>query len=156
MIAMEEPGEDIPEAEAQTETAPEPMMTTMEETGEAVEAPDLTGVIIGRLFFSPEAWEINPSYRNPVLEDVVEYLKKNRSIHILISAHATPYESDSMELSKLRARSVESYLVSKGIENSRLTTRANGTRHPAATNLSPVGQAYNRRVDFIEKSKGSH
>jgi OOP family OmpA-OmpF porin len=51
-------------------------------------------------------------------------------------------------LSTARAESVKEYLVSKGIEASRLLTRGAGPDEPVADNKTKAGQAENRRIEF--------
>jgi outer membrane protein OmpA-like peptidoglycan-associated protein len=54
-----------------------------------------------------------------------------------------------MELSKQRARSVRDYLVSKGLDASKVLTRGMGESMPIASNSTPEGRAENRRVEIL-------
>lgn len=56
--------------------------------------------------------------------------------------------SSNQTLSENRAKAVVEYLVSKGIEQSRLTFVGFGQDQPTTTNDTPEGRAYNRRVEF--------
>jgi outer membrane protein OmpA-like peptidoglycan-associated protein len=51
-------------------------------------------------------------------------------------------------LSQKRADSVQSYLVKKGINASRLTATGYGDANPIADNKTTKGKAENRRVEF--------
>lgn len=51
-------------------------------------------------------------------------------------------------LSEQRAASVKAYLVSKGINGSRFTTKGMGIADPIATNDTAEGRSQNRRVEF--------
>lgn len=54
----------------------------------------------------------------------------------------------NLTLSGQRAASVKSYLVSKGLANSRFKTTGEGIANPIATNETPEGRSQNRRVEF--------
>ncbi|HEY1087578.1 MAG TPA: OmpA family protein, partial [Archangium sp.] len=54
----------------------------------------------------------------------------------------------NINLSKRRARSVEKYLVEKGIAAKRLRSEGFGFDKPIATNDTPLGRAKNRRTEF--------
>lgn len=54
----------------------------------------------------------------------------------------------NQKLSEDRAASVRDYLISKGLNANRFTTRGMGPGDPIATNDTPEGRAKNRRVEF--------
>ncbi len=54
----------------------------------------------------------------------------------------------NLRLSRDRAASVRSYLVSKGIASSRFTTEGLGIADPIASNETADGRSQNRRVEF--------
>ncbi|HEX8539307.1 MAG TPA: OmpA family protein, partial [Cystobacter sp.] len=53
------------------------------------------------------------------------------------------------KLSLARAEAVKAYLVSKGVQASRLETRGLGPDQPIRSNLTESGRVANRRVEFI-------
>jgi outer membrane protein OmpA-like peptidoglycan-associated protein len=57
-------------------------------------------------------------------------------------------ESYNQKLSEERANSVKTYLISKGIEGSKITSSGFGLSKPIATNDTAEGRAKNRRVEF--------
>jgi OOP family OmpA-OmpF porin len=56
-------------------------------------------------------------------------------------------EAYNQKLSERRANAVKSYLVSKGVPASKITTLGKGKTQPVATNKTKEGRAKNRRVD---------
>jgi outer membrane protein OmpA-like peptidoglycan-associated protein len=61
-------------------------------------------------------------------------------------------DAANMDLSKRRAASVKSALVSEfKIDTSRLDTDGKGESQPIDKNDNPAGKANNRRVEFIRK-----
>lgn len=58
-------------------------------------------------------------------------------------------EAYNQTLSEKRSATVSSYLASKNIASSRLTTRGFGETAPKYDNSTPEGQAQNRRVEFL-------
>ncbi len=56
--------------------------------------------------------------------------------------------SYNQKLSLARAESVKAYLVAKGIEAARITTRGYGKTQPIATNSTEDGRQKNRRIEF--------
>jgi OmpA-OmpF porin, OOP family len=54
----------------------------------------------------------------------------------------------NMALGQRRAQSVKTYLVSKGIDASRIYTESKGKSNPVASNATAEGRAKNRRTDI--------
>jgi OmpA-OmpF porin, OOP family len=89
------------------------------------------------------------------LNKVVEFLKENRSVEIEIAGHTDNKGSDdyNANLSQGRSQSVVDYIVSQGIESSRLSAHGYGEAKPIDTNDSDAGRANNRRVEFTVLKK---
>lgn len=70
--------------------------------------------------------------------------------YILVEGHTDSAGPDeyNMNLSKQRAESVTTYLISKGIANGRFTTKWYGEAQPKADNATSEGKAQNRRVEL--------
>ncbi len=112
------------------------------------EVAKFTGTIEG-IYFDTDKATIKPKSR-PKLDQAVEVLKKFPTIRIEISGHtdSTGSREHNMELSKARAEAVKDYLVKKGIDPSRITTRGYGPDKPVASNDTKDGRAKNRRIEF--------
>ena len=54
-----------------------------------------------------------------------------------------------MILSDKRAEAVRLYLASKGIAETRMTSKGYGDTKPVASNKTTKGKALNRRVEFV-------
>jgi len=86
----------------------------------------------------------------PALNALAKMLLDNPTFGFLIEGH-TDNVGDSKEnltLSLQRANAVKSYLVSKGVEASRITANGYGDTRPIVSNDTAAGKAKNRRVDM--------
>ncbi len=88
------------------------------------------------------------------LDKVVLLLKNNPSYKILILGHTDNIgnKSSNILLSQNRAKTVKEYLVSKGINETRINFEGKGSAEPVSTNSTDEGRAKNRRVEFILKN----
>ncbi|WP_157558360.1 OmpA family protein [Microscilla marina] len=84
------------------------------------------------------------------LDNLVKFLKENPEISGEISGHTDNIgdKARNRELSQQRANSVRDYLVSHGVDASRLVYKGYGDSKPAATNDTEEGRAKNRRIEF--------
>lgn len=87
-----------------------------------------------------------------ILKTVAEFLESNPKItKVLIAGHtdASGNATKNTQLSKERADAVKSYLISEGVQASRLQSKGFGSSKPIASNDTDEGKAKNRRVEFI-------
>ncbi|MEL7003521.1 MAG: OmpA family protein [Bacteroidota bacterium] len=86
----------------------------------------------------------------PELNRLVELLQARGSMTIEIEGHADSIGDDNynLGLSERRAKSVSTYLSSKGVKAERLSTKGYGEAQPAASNDTAEGRRKNRRVVF--------
>lgn len=84
------------------------------------------------------------------LDELVKVLKDNTSLKLKIDGHTDNVGADdfNMKLSDGRAASVKKYLVSKGIDESRLESEGFGETVPVADNKTAAGRSKNRRVEM--------
>ena len=87
---------------------------------------------------------------NKVLDDAIKVLTQYNELRIMISGHTDNVgeASKNIELSQARANSVKEYMVSKGIDTSRIETRGAGPNEPVADNATDKGRQENRRIEF--------
>ena len=86
----------------------------------------------------------------PSLTELAEVLKKKSTWGLQISGHTDNVGDDqkNLILSKKRAEAVKAFMVSQGIDASRLSTLYFGETQPIATNDTPEGRQKNRRVEM--------
>lgn len=75
-------------------------------------------------------------------------LQKNFSLKLAGHTDNTGSDALNMRLSKDRAESVKSYLVSQGANASRIEATGYGESQPIASNKTAAGRQQNRRVEF--------
>ncbi|MCX6307233.1 MAG: OmpA family protein [Bacteroidetes bacterium] len=84
------------------------------------------------------------------LDELVLILKKYESANLLIEGHADSQGADdyNLTLSQKRTDAVKTYLMGKGIMESRLTAIGYGESRPIADNNTALGRSKNRRVEL--------
>ena len=84
------------------------------------------------------------------LDDLAQKVKGINLEVIIATGHTDSIGSDAynQRLSERRATAVKNYLVSRGIEASRIYTEGKGKKQPVADNRTKEGRAKNRRVEI--------
>ena len=84
------------------------------------------------------------------LDELASILHKYESANLVIEGYTDSNGSDEMNLtlSQKRTESVKTYLMGKGIMESRLTATGFGKASPIADNKTAIGRAKNRRVEL--------
>ena len=115
-------------------------------------APEPQGLVLdGILFATGSATLQAESF--PRIDRVVEYLTHKPSARILISGHTDNVgnAATNQRLSQTRADAVREYLVSHGIDASRVEAVGYGDQRPVAPNDTEEGQRQNRRIEAVER-----
>lgn len=105
------------------------------------------------VFYATASYKLLPkSFRS--LNEVVAIMKADPTLMIDIDGHTDSQGSDEYNhtLSHNRAKSVADYLISKGIEESRLKTTGYGEEKPVADNATAAGRAKNRRTEMTVRN----
>jgi OOP family OmpA-OmpF porin len=84
------------------------------------------------------------------LDDLADKVKAINLEVIIAVGHTDSVGSDSynQKLSMRRSQAVKAYLVSKGIDKTRIYTEGKGENQPVADNKTKEGRAKNRRVEI--------
>ncbi len=84
------------------------------------------------------------------LDKLIRIMKNYRNLDVNIMAHADSSGSSAanLVLTRKRANSVKSYIVSKGVSSTRIRATGFGDTKPIVSNATPKGRAQNRRVEF--------
>lgn len=83
------------------------------------------------------------------LDELADYLKRKKTLRILLGGHTDNVGSanENLTLSKSRALAVKAYLVKKGVSAGRVRTEGYGMNQPIADNTTASGRAKNRRTE---------
>lgn len=106
-------------------------------------------IVLKNIFFDTKKFELKPE-SIAELDKIVLLLTENPNLKIEIDGHTDNIglEKDNLLLSNNRAKTVVSYLLSKGIANSRLAYKGFGAAKPIADNTTEAGKAQNRRTEL--------
>ena len=128
---------------------------TLDELGRvAAVKQDERGTVItlsGSVLFASGEADLLPGAKSR-LEQVADALtKRDPDSPIVVEGYTDSQGSKRFNerLSKERAESVRSYLVTKGVAPDRIRAEGNGAENPVADNSSPEGRANNRRVEIV-------
>lgn len=86
------------------------------------------------------------------LNKLVQQLQTNKSLKIEIRGHTdnVGMEAKNQTLSEQRAKTVLTYLVSKGVDVNRFSYKGFGSTQPITANDTEEGRMKNRRVEFVK------
>lgn len=104
---------------------------------------------IENIFFDSGKWDLKPE-SHEALNLLYRFMHANPEVLVEINAHTDNIGGDNFnqQLSEKRANSVVEYLISKGLEPSKLLPQGFGESQPVADNGTEEGRALNRRVEF--------
>jgi OOP family OmpA-OmpF porin len=142
-----------PEPQPVAQPAPEPMPAPAPAPVEQapVERPaPQTKIILEGTNFDFDKATLRPAGKAK-LDENVKVLTTYPDINVEIAGYTDSIGTAkyNMGLSKRRAATVKKYLESKGIADSRMTSKGFGETHPVASNKTAAGRAKNRRVEIL-------
>jgi outer membrane protein OmpA-like peptidoglycan-associated protein len=113
--------------------------------------PDSPRFVLGGVEFDTGTATLRESSHER-LETVVEYMTARASTRIEISGHTDNVgnPNTNMALSERRAETVREYLISRGVDGSRIEAVGYGDTLPIAPNASDEGRQRNRRIEATE------
>lgn len=131
------------------------VITLINEIDEVIKIAENENFVISKILYEYRSAEINETAAQE-LNKLVLILKKNKDVGVELSSHTDSKgtESYNLELSEKRAQKALEYVVSKGIDASRITAKGFGETQPVAPNElpngkdNPEGRAKNRRTEF--------
>ena len=105
--------------------------------------------MLNNVFFEVDKFELKEESKVE-LNKLVTFLKNNPTLVIELSGHTdnTGIKQKNFELSNNRAKSVWQFLISNGIDATRLTYKGYGDTQPVADNKTEAGRKLNRRTEF--------
>lgn len=105
--------------------------------------------VLRNVFFDVDKYDLNnKSYLE--LDKLVVLLNENPTMKVELIGHTDNQgqKQYNQTLSENRAKSVVNYLITKGINKNRLSSKGKGDTEPIATNLTEEGKALNRRTEL--------
>ena len=125
--------------------ADSPVDIEVDEKGCTIVPIDVAGVN-----FAPQSYELTDESKT-ILDEAAILINASPELQkIEVQAHTDSKGSEkyNLKLSEQRAASVMEYLVSRGVEPSRLISKGYGESQPIADNSTEEGRAKNRRVEL--------
>ncbi len=91
-----------------------------------------------------------PDVNKPFLDRAAKLITETPNMQLTITGNTDSLASDAynLDLSRQRAEAVKEYLVSKGVDASKLMTKGAGETDPIASNSTEQGRFRNRRIGF--------
>jgi len=90
------------------------------------------------------------------LARVADFLRNHPDRGLVVEGHTDSTASDTynLALSQRRANAVEDFLITQGVEPTRIGARGYGEQLPVATNDTAAGRQQNRRVELVVLDPG--
>ena len=106
--------------------------------------------LTGNVLFESGKWALLPGAQIK-LNEVAEALKQQKDRDITVEGHTDNQGTaqSNLDLGQKRAESVRDYIVTRGVDPSRIKAVGIGQARPIADNSNPEGRANNRRVEII-------
>ena len=150
--AMVKPDPVMPTPEVAPAPAPAPVAAT---APAPAPAPAPAAAVSSKVTYAADAFfDFDKSVIKPEgkakLNDLADKVKAINLEVIIAVGHTDSVGSDAynQKLSLRRSQAVKAYLVSKGIDKTRIYTEGKGEKQPVADNKTKEGRAKNRRVEI--------
>lgn len=105
---------------------------------------------VTNIYFDSDSYSI-PDSSKLQLDGLAGYLQANRDFKCVLFGYTDNIGSKNynQKLSEKRAKSIRDYLVSQGVESSRLSYYGHNFERPEESNSTEQGRSRNRRVEII-------
>ncbi len=106
-------------------------------------------IVLKNIFFDSKEWKLK-SESISELDRVVILMNENPKLTIQLSGHTDNVgkNADNLALSINRAKAVVGYMLNKGIDPKRLSSKGYGDTKPIAPNVTEEGKSQNRRTEL--------
>lgn len=108
-----------------------------------------SAIVLKNIFFDTDAYSLK-NESQVELNTLFTFLTNNPGLNVEIEGHTDNVgpKDYNLDLSENRAKAVFDFLITKGIDSSRLTYKGFGDSQPIADNNTDEGKAENRRTAF--------
>jgi OmpA-OmpF porin, OOP family len=115
----------------------------------------LVVTLADEVLFDVDQAELKPGGMQQ-LARVSEFLRQNPDRNVLIEGHtdSTAPDSYNLALSQRRANAVEDFLITQGVDPTRILSTGYGEQLPIASNATAAGRQANRRVEIVVLDAG--
>ncbi|MBV9962905.1 MAG: PD40 domain-containing protein [Parafilimonas sp.] len=117
----------------------------------ALNAVELNATVrLKNIQFPSKSFQLEPVSKIE-LNKLVQLMNDNPTVKIQINGYTDNVgsDADNLKLSQDRAKAVVDYLISRGINDNRLTSKGFGETNAISDNSTEEGRALNRRTEFI-------
>ena len=111
--------------------------------------PNGKAIELQNIFFELNSYKLKPeSFK--ILDDLLAYLSIYPQKRVLVNGYTDNDGNQKANtiLSQKRANSIKEYLLEKGINAKRITTKGYGCLNPEVSNTNEVNKAKNRRIEI--------
>ena len=115
----------------------------------------LVVTLADEILFDVDQAELKPGGMQQ-LGRVAEFLRQNPDRNVLIEGHtdSTAPDSYNLALSQRRSNAVEDFLITQGVDPTRILATGYGEQLPIASNATAAGRQANRRVEIVVLDAG--
>jgi OOP family OmpA-OmpF porin len=149
-ISVTEPAPDPASPDTPSPDPASPLPATGEAAQIGAALTDQGHVVLEGLAFAPGKSDLSPG-DYPALTALAAWLVAHPDLTVALVGHtdATGGLAGNIALSRARAQSVRAALIALGVPGTQMTAEGMGYLAPRSTNLTPEGQAQNRRVEVV-------
>lgn len=106
----------------------------------------------GKIRFLPDSAMLAPQSEQ-ALDAVLAELKRDVGLHLLVKAFADARETESLALSRERAKQVVAWLSTRGVDSNRLVAKGCGSSRALWGGDTEEERAANRRAELVRNSE---